>query len=70
VKAVGVAQAKGAKTIMPTAANVRSGKYVYWRYLYFLRKAGTSWNSEVQAFVNYCLSSAGQKIANIDYLNL
>lgn len=70
VKGTGIAAKKGAKTVMPTAANVRNGSYPYWRYLYFLRKAGTSWSSETQAFVNWCLGSAGQKIANINYLSV
>jgi len=70
VRGVGIAPAKGKKSIGPTPKNVRNGKYPYWRYLYFLRKAGTSWGSEAQAFVNYCLSAAGQKIANISYLSV
>lgn len=67
---VGIAPRKGAKSIGATAKNVRAGKYPYSRYLYFVNYAAHPRGAEANAFVAWCLSSAGQKIANIDYLSL
>ena len=67
---VGIAPASGKKSIGPSAKNVRAGTYPWWRYLYFVNYPAHSRSAEANAFLAYCLSSAGQKIANIDYLSL
>jgi ABC-type phosphate transport system substrate-binding protein len=70
VRGVGIAPVKGAKSIGATAGNVRAGKYPYWRYLYFVNYSAHPKSAEAQSFVDFALSSAGQKIAAKEYLPL
>jgi phosphate transport system substrate-binding protein len=63
VRGIRIAPAAGKSAVAPTQANARAGKYKYVRYLYFVNYSAHPRSSETQAFVNYCLSSAGQKIA-------
>lgn len=71
----GAAYAKGIKELKvkvgtdelePSAANVKSGKYPLSRDLYFyLRKKPSG---DVQAFIDFCLSEAGQQVvAKVGY---
>lgn len=68
VRGIRIAPAKGKSAVAPTQANARSGKYKYVRYLYFVNYSAHPRSAETQAFVNYCLSSAGQKYASKEYL--
>lgn len=54
--------------VTPSRGNALSGAYPYVRYLYFLTN-GTP-DSQEQAFINYCLSSAGQRMAAAENLPL
>lgn len=51
--------------VAPTHANCASGAYKHVRPLYFLTKGTMS--AAVKAFINYCISSAGQAIAVKNY---
>jgi phosphate transport system substrate-binding protein len=68
VRGIRIAPAKGKAAVAPTQKLARAGKYKYVRYLYFVNYAAHPRNAETQAFVNYCLSSAGQKIAAAENL--
>ena len=70
VRGIRIAPAKGKAAVAPTQACARSGKYKYVRYLYFVNYAAHPRSAEAQAFLNYCLSSAGQKIATSEDLPL
>jgi len=70
VMGIAIAPAAGKKGIAPTKSNSLSGKYPYVRYLYFVNYAAHARSSAAQAFVNYCLSSKGQKIAASEDLPL
>ena len=67
---VGIAPSRGAKSIGPTAKNARAGRYPYSRYLYFVNYGGHPLGAEARDFTAWCLSSAGQRIANVEYLSL
>jgi phosphate transport system substrate-binding protein len=54
----------------PNSANARSGRYPYVRFLYFVNYSAHPRSAEAQDFLNYCLSPAGQAIANKEYLSL
>lgn len=60
VKMVGVKSADDAAAVMPSDETVRAGHYPVARPLY-LYTNGTS-SPEAKAFVDFCLSEAGQKI--------
>ncbi|MEK6201056.1 MAG: PstS family phosphate ABC transporter substrate-binding protein [Desulfobulbaceae bacterium] len=60
VKMVGVKSAEAAPAVLPSDETVRSGDYPVARPLY-LYTNGTG-SPEVKAFVDFCLSDAGQKI--------
>ncbi len=60
VNIVGVKSADDAAAVLPSDATVRAGQYPVARPLY-LYTNGTS-SPEVQAFIDFCLSDAGQKI--------
>lgn len=56
--------------VAPTKANANSGAYPYVRPLYFVYYPNYPWTGEASAFVNWVKSSAGQAIANKEYLPL
>lgn len=60
VKMVGVKPADGAPAVLPSDETVRTGHYPVARPLYLYTNGSSS--PEVQAFVDFCLSDAGQKI--------
>ena len=60
VNIVGVKSADDAAAVLPSDETVRAGHYPVARPLY-LYTNGTS-SPEVQAFIDFCLSDAGQKI--------
>jgi len=53
------------KGIAPTQANAKSGKYIYVRDLFFVTKNAP--HGDALGFINWCKTSAGQKIATKDY---
>ncbi len=55
--------------IAPSAATVRDGSYPLWRHLFFYLRRKPE--GDVRAFVDYCLSDAGQKLAaDVGYYTL
>jgi phosphate transport system substrate-binding protein len=52
----------------PTKANALSGKYPYVRGLYLVTKGTRS--GEAKTFMDWCLTSAAQKMAGVEYLPL
>jgi phosphate transport system substrate-binding protein len=54
--------------VAPSRGNALSGAYPYVRYLFFLTKGAP--DSSEQSFINYCLSSAGQRLAAAENLPL
>jgi phosphate transport system substrate-binding protein len=70
VRGIKIAPATGKASVAPTQALARSGKYLYVRYLYFVNYAAHPRSAEAQAFLNYCLSSSGQKLATSENLPL
>ena len=53
------------KNVAPTQANALSGKYIYVRDLFFVTKNAPK--GDALNFINYCKTTAGQKIATKDY---
>ncbi len=53
--------------VAPTKANAAAGKYPYVRPLYFLTKGAAT--GETKKFIDWCMSSAGQKIATTEFLH-
>jgi phosphate transport system substrate-binding protein len=70
VRGVGIKANTTAAAKYPTKSNAIKGVYPYVRYLYFVSYSAHPWSSDAQAFVNYCKSSAGQKIAAAENLPL
>lgn len=60
VKMLPVQSAEGAPAVLPSDETVRAGKYPIARPLYLYTNGSSS--PEVKAFVDFCLSDAGQKI--------
>lgn len=60
VKMLPVKSADGAPAVLPSDETVRAGQYPVARPLYLYTNGSSS--SEVQSFVDFCLSAAGQKI--------
>lgn len=60
VKMLPVQSAEGAPAVLPSDETVRAGKYPVARPLYLYTNGSSS--PEVKAFVDFCLSDAGQKI--------
>jgi phosphate transport system substrate-binding protein len=56
--------------VVASRTNAKSGKYPLVRFLYFLTKPGTPVPAVATAFINYCLSTAGQAAANALYISL
>lgn len=52
--------------VSPTRSNALSGKYKYVRPLYFITKGAATGNAK--KFIDWCRSSAGQKIAGQEFL--
>jgi phosphate transport system substrate-binding protein len=62
VKDIGLAGAAGGRYVEPTEDNVLNGTYPLSRFLYFyLRERPTG---QVKAFIDWILSSEGQKVVN------
>jgi len=57
----------GAGYVAPTKSNCAAGKYPYVRPLYFLTKGTPS--ASVKAFITWCTSTAGQRVAMKEYLH-
>lgn len=69
LKIIPIAPRAGAEPVAPTEANVRAKKYPIWRYLYFYTNGKPA--GSVKSFVDFCLSPAGQKIAEeVGYYSL
>jgi phosphate transport system substrate-binding protein len=67
VKMVAVKADENAPAVYPTVESVRSGEYSIARYLHFYTRENSS--PAAQAFLDFCLSDAGQEIvAEIDYV--
>ncbi len=60
VKMLPVKSADGAPAVLPSDETVRAGKYPVARPLYLYTNGSSS--PEVKAFIDFCLSDAGQKI--------
>jgi phosphate transport system substrate-binding protein len=60
VKMLPVQSAEGAPAVLPSDETVRAGKYPVARPLYLYTNGSSS--PEVKAFIDFCLSDAGQKI--------
>ncbi len=60
VKIVGVKSTDDAAAVLPSDETVRAGRYPVARPLYLYTNGSSS--PEVQAFIDFCLSDAGQKI--------
>lgn len=60
VKMLPVQSAEGTPAVLPSDETVRAGKYPVARPLYLYTNGSSS--PEVKAFIDFCLSDAGQKI--------
>jgi phosphate transport system substrate-binding protein len=69
LKIIPIAAKKGSAPIAPTEENVRSKKYPIWRYLYYYTNGKPK--GESAKFINFVLSTEGQKIAEeVGYYSL
>jgi len=62
VKVISVKQDATSPAYQPTAANVKSGKYPISRYLFMYTRGFPQ--GEVKRYIDWCLSSEGQKIVS------